>query len=132
MKRVGMRNKIISRYWQGMTLDDIRRTLGCTKQTIDKWTRPLKHQPQRQWPQILLSLGWTPGELMRVLKIEESELNAEYGIEFKARGYKTLSDEQLIEYIDMEMTPQEMAEESGEKLRYIKNRLRELGWVKVT
>ena len=130
MKRVGLRNKIISRYWQGMSAEAIRNNLGCSTQTVKKWLRPLQDISREELPQKLLSMGWSPGELIRVLKLEEAELQNDYGIAFKARGVKTISDEDLIEFVDNEKTPEEIAEITGQNIGYIRTRLRELGWTK--
>jgi len=102
MKRVGLRNKIISSYWQRMPPEAIKRKLGCTPQTIAKWLKPLQGVAHENVPKTLLSLGWSAGELIRVLKIDEDILQRDYGITFKARGVKIITDEQLIEYLDNE------------------------------
>ena len=130
MKRVGFRNKIISLYWQGMSPEAIRRNLECSAQTVQKWLSPLQDFPRQELPQKLLSLGWSPGELIRVLKLDENQLQMDYGIKFKAKGVKTIPDEQLIELIDNEKTPEEIAEITNQNINHVRTRLRELGWVK--
>lgn len=130
MKRVGFRNKIISRYWQGMSAEAIRSNIKCSTQTIQKWLGPLLDIPREELPQKLLSLGWSPGELMRVLKINEEQLQNDYGITFKAKGIKTIPDELLIELVDNEKTPEEIAEMTNQNINHVRTRLRELGWVK--
>jgi len=130
MKRVGLRNKIISLYWQGIEPEDIKHKLGCTLHTVNKWLKPIQNIPLEEVPQKLISLGWSAGELIRVLKIDDSSLKNNYGISFKARGVKTIPDEQLIELIDNENTPQEIAEITNQNINHVRTRLRELGWVK--
>ena len=130
MKRVELRNKIISSYWQGLAPDDIRHKLGCTKQTINKWLKPLNGVPFEKLPKKLLSMGWSAGELIRVLKFSEDQLRIDYGIIFKARGVKTITDEQLIELVDNEKTPEEIADITGQNINHVRTRLREIGWVK--
>jgi hypothetical protein len=130
MKRVGLRNKIISRYWNGESPEQIKSNVGCTSATVVKWLRPLYPLLHNEIPQNLLSLGWTAGELIKVLKIDESELKNQYGIEFKAKGVKAVTDDELIDLVDAENTPEEIAEQTDQKVTYIRNRLREIGWVK--
>lgn len=130
MKRVGFRNKIISQYWQGMSAKAIRSNLKCSTQTVRKWLSPLRDVPRQELPQKLLSLGWSPGELLRVLKLDEDELQNDYGITFKAKGVKTIADSQLIELIDNENSPEQIAEITNQNINYVRTRLRELGWVK--
>jgi Fe2+ transport system protein FeoA len=130
MKRVGLRNKIMAQYWHNMSPDAIRRDLGCTQQTINKWLQPLRDIPLHALPKKLISLGWSPGELIRVLKIDEGELKNDYGVTFKARGIKTIADDQLVELIDNEHTPEEIAEITNQNINHVRTRLREIGWVK--
>ncbi len=130
MKRVGLRNKIITQYWQHIPPADIRKNLRCSQQTINKWLKPLQDTSHTQLPQKLFSLGWSAGELIRVLKIDENELHNLYGITFKARGKKSISDEQLITLLDNEHSPQEIAEITQQPINHVRTRLRDLGWVK--
>ena len=130
MKRVGLRNKVIAQYWNNVPPAEIKRKLGCTQQTINKWLQPLQNIPLQQLPKKLISLGWSPGELIRVLKIDEAELKNTYGITFKARGTKTITDDQLVELIDNEHTPEEMAEITNQSINHVRTRLQEMGWVK--
>lgn len=130
MKRVGLRNKIIMQYWNNVSPDDIRRNLGCTQQTVTKWLQPLRDIPLYALPQKLIALGWSPGELVRVLKIDEDQLKSRYGITFKARGTKSITDEQLIELVDSEHGPEEIAEITNKNISHVRSRLREIGWVK--
>ncbi len=130
MKRVGLRNKIIAQYWQHIPPADIKKNLGCSQQTINKWLKPLQDTSHAQLPQKLLSLGWSAGELIRVLKIDENELHNLYGISFKARGKKSISDEQLITLLDNEHSPQEIAEITQQPINHVRTRLRDMGWVK--
>jgi len=130
MKRVGLRNKIISRHWNGLSDLEIKKQLRCTKQTIDKWLKPLRDTLPTEIPKQLISLGWSPGEIIRVLKIEEDELKNTYNIEFKPRDNKLISDEELIEFIDNETSTKDIAEITNQTQSYISRRLNDIGWIK--
>jgi len=130
MKRVGLRNKIISRYWNGMCASDIKKQLGCTQQTINKWLKPIENISDIELPKKLISLGWSAGEIIRVLKIDEDELDNIYGVKFMSRGIKLVSDEELIEYIDSDYSIEDIVRLTDKSESYIRRRLNELGWVK--
>jgi len=81
-------------------------------------------------PKKLISLGWSAGEIIKVLKIDEEELENIYGVKFISRGIKLVSDEELIEYIDSDYSIEDIVKLTDKSESYIRRRLNELGWVK--